>query len=105
MALFQAIGSIFGLVSLICYILVIIKMFQNDKAGLAITCLVLLLLCGLGGLIAFILGWMNANQWGIRNIMLVWTLCFVVGIACNIAVFAMGGLHFPVNPMVPVRVR
>jgi uncharacterized membrane protein len=103
MALLQVVSWILGLGSLICYILVIVKMFQNDKAGLAIACLLLLLLCGIGGLVAFIIGWMNADQWGIRNIMLVWTLCVVVGIVCNIALFATGGMRFPGGPAIPIH--
>ena len=48
----NAIGLITGIVSLVCYILVIVKMFQHGQTVLGIVCLVLLLCCGLGGLIA-----------------------------------------------------
>jgi hypothetical protein len=93
----QIIGGLCGIVSLVCYILVIVQMFQRGKTGLGIACLVLLLVCGVGGLVAFIYGWMNANQWGIKNIMLIWTGCIVVSILCNIALVATGaaipGMH------------
>ena len=69
-----------SLVSLICFILVLIQMFQRGKTGLAIACIVLLLLCGLGMLIVFIYGWMNAKAWNIQNIMTVWTVCWVIEI-------------------------
>jgi hypothetical protein len=91
LGLLQVIGGLFGIVSLVCYILVIVQMFQHGKTGLGIACL-LLLLCGVGALIAFVYGWMNASQWGIKNIMMIWTACIVVSILCNLAFVAMGGM-------------
>jgi hypothetical protein len=70
-----------GLISLVCYILVLIQMFQHGRTGLAIACIVLLCVCGIGGLIAFIFGWVKSGEWGIKNIMLAWT----VGVILNIA--------------------
>jgi hypothetical protein len=102
--LLQIIGWICGIVSLVCYILVIVQMFQRGKTGMGIACLLLLLLCGLGGLIAFIYGWMNANEWRIKNIMLVWTGCIVVSLLCNGAFYAMGGAAMPGIPA-PPRIR
>jgi hypothetical protein len=99
--LLQIIGGICGIVSLVCYILVIVQMFQRGKTGLAIACLLLLLACGLGGLVAFIYGWVNANQWGIKNIMLLWTACIVVGIVCNGASIVTGGAAIPGMPVAP----
>jgi hypothetical protein len=99
--LLQLIGGICGIASLVCYILVIVQMFQRGKTGLAIACLLLLLLCGVGGLIAFIYGWMNANQWGIKNIMLIWTACIIVSFLCNGAFYAAGGVTMPGMPVTP----
>jgi uncharacterized membrane-anchored protein YitT (DUF2179 family) len=47
-------------------------------------CLVGLLLCGLGALVAFIYGWVKARPWNITNIMYAWTACIVLGIVLNI---------------------
>ena len=69
-----------GLGSLACFILVLVKMFQNGQTGLGVVCIVLVFCVGIGALIAFIVGWMNANRWGITNIMIVWTVCWIVGI-------------------------
>ena len=102
--LLQIIGGICGIVSLVCYILVIVQMFQRGKTGLGIACLVLLLLCGLGALVAFIYGWMNVKEWGIKNIMLIWTGCIVVSLVCNVAFAALGGAAMPGMPA-PPRIR
>jgi hypothetical protein len=104
LTLLQMIGGICGIVSLVCYILVIVQMFQRGKTGLGIACILLIFLCGVGGLIAFIYGWMNADQWGIKNIMLVWTGCFIVSLLCNGAFYAMGGMAMPGMPA-PPRIR
>lgn len=62
---------------LICFILVLVRMFQVGQTGLGIACIVLSLLCGLGGLVAFIAGWMNAVNWRIQNVMQAWAGCLV----------------------------
>jgi hypothetical protein len=77
-------GFVSGLGSLVCYVLVLIKMFQNGKTGLAVACIVLLFCCGLGGLITFIYGWMKAGEWGITNIMTIWTVFFVINIVSGV---------------------
>ncbi|MFC1597602.1 hypothetical protein ACFL5Q_06665 [Planctomycetota bacterium] len=64
---------------LICFVLVLIKMFRRGRSGLGITCLVLLC-CGWGELIAFVYGWINAKAWNILNVMLAWTVCLAVSI-------------------------
>lgn len=75
--------AIVGLVSLACFIMVIIKMFQNNDTGLAIASIVLIF-CGIGGLIAFIMGWVNSAKYGVKNIMLAWTGCIVAMIVLQI---------------------
>jgi hypothetical protein len=65
-----------GIVCLICWILVLLKMFPAEgvvKGILAIIC----------GLYAFIWGWMNAGRFNLRNIMLIWTIAILVSIAMN----------------------
>jgi hypothetical protein len=72
-------GMILGLASLICWIIVLIKQFQT--AG-AVHGIIGIVTCGIW---TFIWGWMNAGKLGIKNIMLIWTLCWVVAFICNIA--------------------
>jgi hypothetical protein len=62
----QILTGIGGLGGLICFILVLVQMFQRGSSVLAIACLVLTLCCGLGALIAFIYGWIKNSEWGIR---------------------------------------
>lgn len=66
-----------GLGSLICWIIVLTKLFPAEgplKGILGIIC----------GLYALIWGWMHADQQGIRKIMQIWTACIVVGIVLNV---------------------
>ena len=74
----QIIGMLVGLGWLICFIMVLIKQFQN--AG-AVHGIIGIITCGIW---TFIWGWMNANNLGIKNIMMIWTLLIVVGIAINL---------------------
>jgi len=69
-------GLLLWIGCLICFIIVLIKMFQT--AGVLHG--ILGLICGL---YAFIWGWMNATQLNIRNIMMIWTLLIIVSIIVN----------------------
>ncbi|HEX6862574.1 MAG TPA: hypothetical protein VF414_07160, partial [Thermoanaerobaculia bacterium] len=63
-------------VSLVCWIMVLIKMFPAEgvlKGVLAILC----------GLYAFIWGWMNAGRFGLKNIMLIWTVAIIISVIAN----------------------
>ena len=67
------ISYVAAIVSLICWILVLIKMFPAEgvlKGILAIIC----------GLYAFIWGWMNAAKFNLRNIMIAWTVAIIVSV-------------------------
>ena len=69
-----------SLVSLACFILVLIQMFQRGASGMGIACIGLTLCCGLGGLIAFIYGWAKARDWNIVKLMTVWTVAFAIDV-------------------------
>jgi hypothetical protein len=65
------------IVSLICWIMVLIKMFPAEgalKGILAIIC----------GLYAFVWGWINASRFNLRNVMIAWTIAIIVSIAMNV---------------------
>ena len=64
----------------ICWILVLIKIFQNDGALKGI----LGLICSL---FAFIWGWMNATRLGVKTIMMAWTVLIILYIILAV----MGG--------------
>jgi hypothetical protein len=70
--------------SLICFIIVLVKLFQNAGVLQGI----LGLICGLW---TFIWGWMNAGKLGIKNLMLIWTLLILLSIVLNVA---SGGFNY-----------
>ena len=70
--------------SLICFIIVLIKQFQN--AG-AVHGIIGIVTCSIWTLIW---GWMNAGKLGIKNIMMIWTALIII--YCILA--AMGGVSF-----------
>jgi hypothetical protein len=72
-ALFGVLGAICGLVTFVCWIMVLVKMFQNGQVGLGI----LSIFCGI---VAFIMGWVKATEWNVKNVMMVWTGA-IVGMA------------------------
>jgi hypothetical protein len=78
MACALALHSIAGLISLVCFILVIVRMFQHTQTLMGVACLVGVLLCGIGGVVAFVYGWMKAGEWRMKDTMLTWTACLVV---------------------------
>ncbi len=70
--------------SIVCWIMVLIRMFKDAGAVHGI----IGILCSL---YAFIWGWMNAGKLGIRNLMLAWTLILILYIILA-AVF--GGFNY-----------
>jgi len=64
--------------SVICFIIVLVKMFQTAGVLQGI----LGLICGLW---CFIWGWMNAGKLGIKNIMLIWTILIILNIVLGVA--------------------
>jgi hypothetical protein len=78
-----ALGAILSVASLVCWIIVVIKMFQT--AGVVSG--IIGIICGLW---AFIWGWMNADKAG-RNVMVLWTIAIILATVFNIA---GGGFHF-----------
>jgi hypothetical protein len=92
--LIQILQAILGLVTFVCFVLVLVQMFQHGQTGLGVVCIVLFCV-GIGVLIAFIMGWVNANRWGITNIMMLWTVCIVIEIALAFVGMAMGQRLIP----------
>ena len=74
----QLLSALMSLGALICFIIVLIKLFKTEGALLGI----LGLICGLW---TFIWGWMNAGKLGIKNIMMIWTLLILLSIVLNVA--------------------
>lgn len=77
--LLWAIAGVCWIVSLVCFVMVLIAMFKNDQTVLGIVCIVTIF-CGIGGIIAFIMGWIKASQWDIQKIMLAWTVAIILSL-------------------------
>jgi hypothetical protein len=86
----QILAQLVGLASLVCFVMVVIKLFKEKGALHGI----LGILCGI---YTFIWGWMNAGRLGVKNIMLIWTVLIVVGIILNVLVLqsVSGGATVP----------
>ena len=80
------------LANIACFIMVLIKLFQDKGALHGI----LGLICSL---YTFIWGWMNAGRLNIRNIMIIWTVIIILQIILN-AVFgaSMAGMPSATTP-------
>jgi hypothetical protein len=94
MAAFGLMGILALLVSLgclICWIIVLIKQFQT--AG-ALHGIIGIITCGIW---TFIWGWMNANQLGIKNIMMIWTVLIIVSLVLRFA-FGAGMMMYSATP-------
>lgn len=84
----DGLSVIASIAALVCWIMVLIKMFQHGATGVAIASIVLII-CAIGPLIAFVYGWMRAREWQITNIMTIWTVCFVANILLGGAGFLL----------------
>jgi hypothetical protein len=78
----QILAIAVGIGSLVCWIIVLVKLFQNGYTVPGIIGII----CAL---VAFIYGWMKADELGVKNIMLVWTGLIVASIVLNVAAASM----------------
>ncbi len=69
------------IISLVCWIKVLIALFKKEGAGLGI----LGILCGI---YTFIWGWMKSTELGLRKTMMWWTLTLVVSVLLWFVVIA-----------------
>jgi uncharacterized membrane protein HdeD (DUF308 family) len=84
----QYLAYLFGVVSLVCWIMTLVKMFTDKEKG-GVLHGVIGIICGLW---AFIWGWMNAARHSHQKVMLIWTIAIVAGMICNF-VFAASALQ------------
>lgn len=89
--LFLGLAGILYLVTIVCLILVIIRMFQNDDSTMGIVCALTSIFCGIGYLITFVMGWLNAGKYGASQLMLIWTGALVGSIVLQVIGMALGG--------------
>lgn len=82
--LFGGISFLAGIGSLVCWVMSIIKAFQNEESPLL--GILSIVLCSLGG---FVIGWIFHKKWNHRGVMLTWTACFAVAMIFWLATFAV----------------
>ena len=75
-ALVGILAVVCGVGSIVCWIMVLIKIFK-DNVGLGI----LGIICGL---FTFIYGWVKVTEYGIKKVMLWWTVFFLAGILLQV---------------------
>lgn len=80
-------SMVIGLGSLVCWIMEIVAAFKHEKSPL-LGILSIIPCLGLGGLI---IGWVKHRDWGITQLMLIWSGLIVISIVLNIvSVFVVG---------------
>jgi hypothetical protein len=72
----EILAYLVGIGSLICFILVLIKLFKKEGVGLGI----LGIICAL---YTFIWGWINHKKQKITNIMLIWSALVIISLLLN----------------------
>ena len=63
--------------SLVCFIIVLTKLFPKEGVGMGIFGII----CGI---YTFIWGWQNANALDIKNVMIAWSFCIGINIVVNV---------------------
>ena len=91
-----------GLVQLVCLVLVIVEMFKRGETAIGIVCAVLSLCTGIGALIAFVYGWIKSSEWGLRKVMLAWSICLAINLLLAFAAAIGAAMFVPVNRQ-PIR--
>ena len=85
--MFYALALATGITALVCWIMVLIQIFKSGQTGLGI----LGIFCPL---FTFIYGWMKAKEFGIKNIMIIWSVAVVLSVVVNLS---MSGSVVTVN--------
>jgi len=83
MGMLLPVALVVGIGSLICWILVIVKIFQSGAIGLGICAII----CPL---FAFIYGWVKVDEFGIKNVMIAWSVCILLNLVMNFAMMGSG---------------
>ena len=92
LALFYGLALIAGLAGFICFIMVLIKMFQRAGAGLGI---VGIITCGIA---TYIWGWMKSKELALTKIMLIWTAAIVLSVITNVIAGGLAAKALAENP-------
>jgi hypothetical protein len=81
----QGLNVAVAIVSLLCYFYVLYQMYENAETVIAIVCLVGMCVLGLGGIVAFVYGWIKARDWEIVPVMAIWSGAIGLNIVLAVA--------------------
>lgn len=81
----QGINVVVAIVSVCCYLFVIYKMFENAETVIGIVCLVGVCVLGIGGIVAFVYGWIKSREWEIVPVMAMWSGALVLNVILAVA--------------------
>lgn len=76
------VGSILFVVAQVCFVLVVVKMFQHKDSAVGVLTIVAYFLMGIGQFTALIFGWMKVVDWNSKRLMIVYTLTLMFGLIC-----------------------
>jgi peptidoglycan/LPS O-acetylase OafA/YrhL len=82
-ALLGILGLVTGLISFVCLIIVLTKLFPAEGVLKGIFGLI----CGI---YALIWGWQNADRYNLKNVMVIWSVAVVIGIIVRVAALNVG---------------
>lgn len=91
-------AGVAAIVCLVCLIMVILRMFGSGNTTLGVITIVASLCCGVGTFIALIWGWMNATKLNMKNLMIVYTIAFLVYWALSAYSLSTGAIEIPQMP-------
>jgi len=86
----EILGYVVGIATFVCFVMIVVKMFQAGNTGLGIVTIITFCLCGIGYFVALIFGWLNASKWNIKTLMAIYTVLFIVDLG-------LVGYTFPEN--------
>lgn len=75
----QYLAYVFGIVSVVCWVMTLIKMFTDTEKG-GVVHGIIGIICGIW---ALIWGWINAGRLNHQKVMVIWTIAIVAGMICN----------------------
>lgn len=79
MPLVGVIAIVAAITSLVCLVLVLIKLFPNKGVGWGIFGI----FCGI---YTFIWGWQNAEEYNLKNVMIIWTGAFIANVVVRLLI-------------------
>ncbi|MHC2070493.1 hypothetical protein ACYFX5_23725 [Bremerella sp. T1] len=75
-----------GIVSIVCFCMIIYRMFKADQIALPLICIVLAFFGFGGGIIAFVVGWIDVKKYDAMKVMVTWTIALVIFVGLLLSV-------------------